>query len=114
MSTPGGHPIGWLCQRRSVHPIPRSNRLRPPPQAWAGSAGGTATHHGLHPRWPGQMEALDLLSHPATLGGPGLGCSWGKPSHDGTKANGDGGARGRAVALLQRQLHGTHRGWMLL
>ncbi|KAM9532182.1 uncharacterized protein ACIB01_013161 isoform 1-T2 [Guaruba guarouba] len=110
MSTPGGYLIGRLHQRRSIHPVPRSNRLRPP-QAWAD---GAATHHGLHPQWPGQMEALDLLSHPATLGGPSLGCSWGKPSHDGTKANGNSRARGRAVALLQRQLHGTHRDWMLL
>lgn len=98
---PRGHLTGWPCWKSATHPSPgdtspillthRDTRLAEP------RAGGAKTHQGLHPRQPGKMLALDLLSHPATLGGLG---SSGKPPHDGTKANSDKGTScGTAPAL---------------
>lgn len=52
---------------------------------------------GPRPRCRGQMVALVPLSPPATLGGP----SAGKPSREGTEANGN--ARGQPWALCRHQ-----------
>lgn len=113
-SVPQGTPCGVAVPEERHPPFPGSNLPRPPLRAQGDGAGGTETPRGLRPRRPGQMAALDLLSHPATLGGPGPGCSSGKPSHDGTKANRDSGARGRATALAQHQPHRLRQGRMLL
>lgn len=89
---PRGHLSAWSCQKSATHPFPgdtstillthRDTGLAEP------RAGGAKTHQGLHPRQPGKMLALELLSHPATLGGLG---SSGKPPHDGMTANSDKG-----------------------
>lgn len=111
---PGGHLVGWPCRRKGTHPsLGATCRVLLSVHRETGPE-EPKPPRGLRPRRPGQMAALDLLSHPATLGGPGPRCSSGKPSHDGTKANGDSGAQGRATALAQHQPHRVHQGRMLL
>lgn len=78
-------------------PSPPGHFTPCPRSAGTSPAQGTETRSGPRPRCRGQMVAPAPLSPPATLGGP----SAGKPSREGTKANGN--ARGQPRAPRRHQ-----------